>query len=252
MAKITRRPPGRRRTIEEPKEDLMRWLLTYADMITLLLLFFIILYTISSMNISKYKEVSAAFASVFSGGNFGLLFDRSNVGTSDLSNITPQQPAQTTTQANRSLLFTKAVSQLKLLIKQNKVRVVANEQGVVITLLSDLSFGSGSAQVRDDYIPVLQQIANFIRDLPNRVRIEGHTDNTPTDETKWASNWDLAAARAINILTVMEAYGVPADRMSAVSYGSTRPLMSNDTPEGRAYNRRVDVVIVQRPEQLPD
>ncbi len=251
MAKVARRPPGKRRQEPEGKENLDRWLLTYSDMITLLMLFFIILYAMSSLNISKYKAMATAFSSVFSGGDFGLLFDKSNIGTAEQSNDVPQQPAQTTRLKNQSLVFTTAVSRLNELIHQNKVRVVSNEEGVTISLPSDLDFPPGSAQISESYIPVLQKVADYLRGLPNSIRVEGHTDDTPTDGVKYPTNWDLAGARAINVLTVLEAYGVASERLSATSFGQTRPLVSNLTPEGRAYNRRVDIVVVQEPEQLP-
>jgi chemotaxis protein MotB len=248
MARRTGSARRRRRSDEEHHENLERWLLTYADMITLLLLFFILLYTISSMNIGKYKEISSALSSAFSGGNFGLLFDKSNTGTADESSITPNQPAQVSKVKNQSMLYTRAVSQLNLLIRQNLVRVTSNETGLTITLAADTQFKSGSADIQQQFLPVIQQVAQFLNTVPNEIRVEGHTDNTPVDGTQYTSNYSLAADRAINVLTTLEDYGVKGDRMYAVSYGDIRPLMSNDTEEGRAYNRRVDIVVLQQPE----
>ena len=248
MAK--RLTPGRKQRSpdDDDKENLERWLLTYADMITLLLLFFILLYTISSLNVGKYKLISSAISSVFNGANFGLLFDQSNVGSADLSPPTQKQPAQTTKVQNQRLLFTNAVSQLRLLIQQKLVRVTSNEQGVTITLAADTQFKSGSADIEQNSLPVLRQVAEFLNGVPNSVRIEGNTDDTPVGGTQFTSNWQLAAARAVNVLSTFEDYGVAPDRMSAVSFGSTKPLMSNATPEGRAYNRRVDIVILTQPQ----
>jgi chemotaxis protein MotB len=235
----------RRNFDQEQPEDLMRWLLTYADMITLLLLFFILLYTISSLNVGKYKQISSVLSSVFASGNFGLLFDRGNTGAVDESSIVPNQPAQINKIQNNSLLYTRAVSQLNLLVHQNLVKVTSNETGVTITLAADTEFKSGSADIQQQFLPVLQQVAQFLATLPNSIRVEGHTDNTPVAGSKFTSNYALAATRAINVLTTLEDYGVAGDRMYAVSYGSIRPLMSNDTEEGRAYNRRVDIVILK-------
>ncbi len=247
MAKRLTQGRKPRRYDDEHKEDLLRWLLTYADMITLLLLFFILLYTISSLNIGKYKEIASAISSVFNGANFGLLFDRSNVGSADLSSPSPNQPAQSPQLRNQRLLFNQTISNLNVLIRQNLVTVTSNQQGVTISLAADALFRSGSASVEQQYYPVLQKVAEFLNGIPNQVRVEGFADNTPVAGTKFTSNWELAAARAINVLQAFEDYGVAPNRMAVVSYGDTKPFMSNSTAEGRAYNRRVDVQILVPP-----
>lgn len=233
-----------RREPEEHKEDLGRWLLTYSDMITLLLLFFIVLYTISSLNVGKFKQISAALSSVFNGGNFGMLFDRSDVGTAELSYPVTRQPAQVSKVQNQSLLYTRTISELNLYVRQHLVRVVSNATGVTITLPADAEFASGSATIEQSYYPVLEHVANLLASIPNKVRLEGNTDNLPVDGRPYTSNFQLASERAVNTLLALRDYGVRKGQMSAVSYGSTRPLVSNATPEGRAYNRRVDIVIL--------
>lgn len=242
-----RRVPGRRINRGEPeedKQDLARWLLTYSDMITLLLLFFIVLYTISSLNVGKFKEISSALSSVFNGGNFGMLFDRSDSGTATQSYPVSRQPAQISQTHNQTYLYTRTISELNLYIKQHLVRVVSNQSGVTISLPADAEFASDSAQIDHSYYPVLESVASLLAGIPNQIRLEGNSDSLPVGAGPYASNWQLASARAVNTLLTLRDYGVPQDRMSAISYGSTRPLMSNDTPEGRAYNRRVDVVIL--------
>lgn len=216
-------------------------------MITLLLLFFILLYTISSLNVGKFKLISAAISSVFSGANFGLLLDRSDVGASVASYPVPRQPAQTSSIQNQQLLYTRAVSELNQLIKQHLVRVVNNQSGVTISLPADTGFAPDSAKIESSYYPVLEQVAAFLGGIPNTIRIEGDTDNTPVGGGRYTSNWELGSARAVNVLLTLRDYGVPQRQMSSISYGSTRPLVSNSTPEGRAYNRRVDIVIVEHP-----
>ena len=242
------RVPGRRSTRrepEEPKENLDRWLLTYSDMITLLLLFFIVLYTISSLNVGKFKEISSALSAVFNGGNFGMLFDRSDAGTANLSFPVNKQPAQVSQTHNQTYLYTRTISELNLYVKQHLVRVVSNQSGVTISLPADTEFASGSAKIDPTYYPVLEHVATLLASIPNQIRIEGNSDNVPVGGAgRYSSNCQLASARAVNTLLTLREYGVPQSRMSAISYGSTRPLLSNDTPEGRAYNRRVDVVIV--------
>jgi len=94
-------------------------------------------------------------------------------------------------------------------------------------------------------MPVLQEVSDFLMRIPNSIVVEGHTDNLPVEQSKWSSNWQLSAARAVAVVQTLQDYGVAADRMSGAAYGDTRPVQSNDTPEGRAFNRRVDIVIVE-------
>ena len=242
----------KKQTSEEPREDLMRWLLTYADMITLLLLFFIILYAISNVNQAQYQSISQELATVFSEGNLGALFDQSQAGGQGLlEGVKPGQQVESnrggskTGFGGQSTLNTQAVSALQNLIKGGKVRVITTERGLTISLESDSYFGPASADLGQEAIPVLQQVAGFLAQLSNSIVVEGHTDSTPVDGVKWKSNWELSAARAITVLQVLEDFSVPSARMAATAYGSTRPLVSDDTPEGRAFNRRVDIVIME-------
>ncbi len=247
---MARRKP---KAVEEPKPDLMRWLLTYADMITLLMVFFIILYSIATVNPTKFEALQQAFSSIFNGGNFTIFDTRSSGGAGVLQGLTPGQPVQ----ANRggknqgtggqSLLRTQALSSLQNLVKAGKVKVIPTENGFAISLVADLFFDSASAALKSDAMPALQEVSDFLGQIPNSVVIEGHTDNIPPDAVRWpGGNWQLAAERSVAVLQTLEDYGVASQRLSASSYGDTRPVQSNDTPEGRSYNRRVDIVIVER------
>jgi chemotaxis protein MotB len=238
---------------EEPKADLMRWLLTYADMITLLMIFFIILYSISAVNPTKFKELQEAFGSVFTGGNFTIFDTRGAGGAGVLQGLTPGQQVQSNRggksagTGGQSLLRNQALSSLQNLVKAGRVKVIPTENGFAISLVADLTFGSASAALKADAMPVLQQVADFVGRIPNSLVIEGHTDNIPPDPVRWpGGNWQLAAERSVAVLQTLEDYGVPTERLSSSSYGSTRPVQSNDTEEGRAFNRRVDIVIVEK------
>ncbi len=244
----------KRAPVEEPKPDLMRWLLTYADMITLLMLFFIILYSLSSINQAKFTEMQQAVANVFNGGDFTIFDTRSAGGAGVLQGVSAGQKVvskQTTGGRNtgtggQSVLRTQALSSLQNLVKAGKVKVIPTENGFAISLVSDLYFGSASAALGADAMPVLQEVSDFLGQIPNSVVVEGHTDNIPPDGKKWTSNWQLSSERALAVLQTLEDYGIPSERLSAAAFGSTRPVQSNDTPEGRAYNRRVDIVVVEK------
>ena len=231
----------------------MRWLLTYADMITLLMVFFIILYSMSSVSPAKFEALQEAFSNVFNGGNFTIFDTRGGGGAGLLQNVTPGQKVQSNRggknagTGGQSILRTQAVSSLQNLVKAGKVKVVPTENGFAISLVSDLYFASASAALNPDAMPVLQQVSDFLGQISNSVIIEGHTDNIPPNAVHWpGGNWQLAAERSVAVLQTLEDYGVPRERLSASSYGDTRPVQLNDTEEGRALNRRVDIVIVEK------
>jgi chemotaxis protein MotB len=237
---------------KKSKDNSERWLLTYADMITLLMVFFIILYAMSSPNPVKMQEMSTAFASAFNGGPFIFFQTTSSGGAGVLTGLTPGQQVKSNRGGKNagtggaSLLRNQAVSSLQSLIKAGKARVIPTENGFAISLVSDQYFGSGSATLMSDAMPVLQQVADFLGAIDNSIIVEGYTDNIPPDSRKWPSNWDLSSARSSAVLQTLEDYGIPAERISGAYYGDTRPVQSNDTAEGRAYNRRVDIVVVEQ------
>ena len=241
------------RRAEEPKPDLMRWLLTYADMITLLMVFFIILYSLSTVSPAKFQELQEAFSSVFNGGNFTIFDTRGGGGAGLLTGLTPGQKVQSNRggknagTGGQSILRNQALSSLQNLVKAGKVKVIPTENGFAISLVSDLYFASASAALNPDAMPVLQQVSDFLGQISNSVVIEGHTDNIPPDAVRWpGGNWQLAAERSVAVVQTLEDYGVPSERLSASSYGDTRPVQANTTEEGRSFNRRVDIVIVEK------
>jgi chemotaxis protein MotB len=245
----------KKRAEEEEKENAERWLLTYSDMITLLMLFFVVLYSMSNIDAAKYEQMSEALGEVFGSPNIGMLFTdiagkSGNIGLLDKSAsgeaAKKAEGSKSSTASGKSQLQSKAVSMLQSLIQKGKARVVSNENGVAISLAADISFASGSAALSSDAIPMLQEVADFLIQLPNNIVVEGHSDNKSVDAGKFGSNWDLSSQRALAVLQALEAYGVKSERLSATAYGSTRPMRSNDTPEGRSYNRRVDIVIVEK------
>jgi chemotaxis protein MotB len=234
------------------KENSERWLLTYADMITLLMLFFIILYSMSTVNPAKYQELAQAFQSVFSGGPLQLFATSSTGGAGVLTGLNPGQKVATARAGQNqgtggsSTLRQQATSTLQNLVKAGRVKIVPTENGFAISMISDSFFAPGSATLAPDAMPALQEVSGFLGQISNSIVVEGYTDNLPVNTARWTSNWQLASERALAVLYSLEDYGTPTERLSASSYGETRPVVSNDTPEGRAQNRRVDIVIVEK------
>ena len=117
-------------------------------------------------------------------------------------------------------------------------------RGVVLALSGDVFFKEGQSSLNTDSISMLMQVAELLRDIPQPIVVEGFTDSTPVDRgSQFGSNLGLSASRAVSVAEALQLLGLPADRVSAAGYGDSKPLRSNDTPEGRAYNRRVDILI---------
>lgn len=215
---------------------MMRWLLTYADMITLMLALFIILFAMSTISRDKVqrfaKEVTAGFDNVWS----------VNQPPSGGSNGSQTQESSSTIPAIQKELE-KYVQQNHL---ENQVKVHMDHRGLVITLLSDKSYyDSGSAELRPETKTILNNIDKFLSRNGNLVRVEGYTDNQPIHTAEYPTNWELSTARAINVLRyLVEVDGMTPSRVSAGGYGEYRPRTRNSTPEERQQNRRVDIVLL--------
>jgi len=240
---------------EEPeKENSERWLLTYSDMITLLMLFFIVLYSMSSADAGKVQKLSQELQSVLAGGNWGIFESMGRTQNRGIDNFSGRAGV-----GSKNPYETKNTQQIKVMTHANELfkpeiqskylQVTMDERGLVITLTGDVFFEGGSAHLEDTTRPILDKVAVLLKAVPNFIRIEGHTDNSRVSYVKpgekYDSNWDLSSARSINILRYLtETDGVDPRRMSAVAFGEFRPIDDNNIPEGRAYNRRVDIVIL--------
>ncbi|MCM1321094.1 MAG: flagellar motor protein MotB [Bacteroides sp.] len=235
---------------KEPEKPSAAWQGTYGDMITLMLCFFVMLYNPNESDPMQMAALSASIQGDPTGGGMSLAAGR----LADLGNTINTLPAL---EKGRSLglAVKRAVSLYAPAIKSNKITLTSDERGVVITLASDSFFKPGSAELNiEDTRKELLSLAQFFTSddiqkddsgKPRRFRIEGHTDSSPvSNPEKWASNWELSAARAVNVLHYLTDFGVDEKRFSVAGYADTRPKFSNDTAEGRAYNRRVDIIIL--------
>lgn len=258
MAVTKRTQPKRSAAGEEKEDNLERWLLTYADMITLLMLFFIILYAMSNLDAAKFKTVAQSISSALTGGNLVLFPAASQAGSmgTEGSAVAVKAPTATTPN-NRHLLYDKAMSFLQPLVQDHRVTLTSTAEGLQISIFSDLGFASGSATLSADAYPILQKVAMLIQQTDNPVRVDGYTDSTPTNTDQFPTNWELSTSRAVHVLETLIDYGVQPDRLTAAGHGDTNPIATNDTPEGRAYNRRVEITILDKdrfahPPALPD
>lgn len=238
---------GRAKKCPPCPEGAAEWLLTYGDMVTLVLTFFVLLYaTTTPATKTEMQLILAAFQGLgnLSGGN-----TLSEGKLAELGNTTQTLPSMTT---GRSLAQARqaAVSIFEPEMLRRQVKVTQDERGLVISLASDAFFDSGSAELRrEDAREVIRKLASLLQDYAQTrpVRFEGHADSDPTAGGKWSSNWSLASERAINTMLYTLEYvddqGL-RKKFSAASYGDVRPLVDEETREAKAENRRVDVVIL--------
>jgi chemotaxis protein MotB len=215
---------------------MMRWLLTYADMITLLLALFIILFSISTINKVKLQRLVRDL-----GGGFNSQDAINNPPNGQTTSATKDE-----LQAMQQQLQSYIQSQSLQKSVQTKITRDGKKRELVITLLSDKQlFESGKADIKPSTKKILDQVYRQLKGRQNEVRIEGNTDNVPISNQSFPSNWELSAARATGVARYfVENDGLPARRISALGYGEYRPKFPNDTDAHRASNRRVDVVIL--------
>lgn len=227
----------------EPKPATAGWLTTYADMITLCMCFFVMLYDPSEAAAAQVEAMTIAISGDPAGGGMSL----SAGHMSDLGNNINSLPSM---DKGKSLgqAVKRAVSAFAPDIKSNKITLTSDERGLVITLAADSFFETGSADLKiEETRETLLRIGQFLSAAElteRRFRIEGHTDSGDTNPLKWPSNWELSTARSVVVLHYLTDFGADEKRFSVAGYADTRPFYSNDTAEGRAYNRRVDIIIL--------
>ncbi|GHV80914.1 flagellar motor protein MotB [Spirochaetia bacterium] len=219
------------------------WIVTYSDMVTLMLCFFVALFNPDESTDATLAAIAAAFNDTTTGGT--------NLGVgrmSDLGNTVNSLPSMERGRALGTALK-KAVSLFNPEVKSNKVKVTHDERGLVISLASDAFFNPASARINVEQTrDILLRLGTLLVSdevAGKKFRIEGHTDDAPIDpEGPWPSNWELSTARSISVLNYLTDIGVDERRFQVSGFAHTAPVASNDTAEGRAYNRRVDVIIL--------
>ncbi len=238
-------PVPRKKCPKCPPEGAADWLLTYGDMTTLLLTFFIMLLTSATVDGHELRMILAAFPGlgVYEGGNTLQSGKLAELGNTVMS-LPSMQRGRALDNARK-----RAISQFQPEIKSNKVRIKEDERGLVISLAADSFFKPASAEVDiEETRELLQKVSGLLRseELAGlKFRIEGHTDSMPTNpEGEWETNWELSAARAVNVLHYLVDFGVDENQFQVAGFADTVPLASNDTAEGRAYNRRVDIIVL--------
>jgi len=212
---------------------------SYADFITLLFAFFVMLYAIASVNTGKFRVLSNAIVAAFT--------HKKQIRLTHV--IIPKDmstPGKATPQVQSVM-----IRALELLVQKSSekgdMKVVQTKEGIVLRIQSRFLFASGHARVRRKAVPVLRKIAALLARTNHEIRVHGYTDNQPIRTSRYPNNWALSTMRAVNVLTRLLEYGsIDPGRMGAAGFGKFRPIASNLTPEGREKNRRVEILIMNR------
>jgi len=249
----------RRRQSQDDLHNKERWLISYADFITLLFAFFVVMYSVSSVNEGKYKVLSDTFTGVFNTPQRSM--QPIPVGDNQVQPTPPETTAPETDSdkatddlqmpeldsPDRAQVLQTMANQLELefdeLINQGVVTLETSDEWLELNLPNSLLFSSGDAEPHYDAFGVIEKIADVLRNHDNAVKIEGFTDNQPIRTGRYPSNWELSAARAATVVRMLAMEGIEPERMAAVGYGPYQPVARNDTEEGRRRNRRVVLLI---------
>lgn len=253
-----------RRKRHEEHENHERWLVSYADFITLLFAFFVVMYSISSVNEGKYRVLSETLESVFSQpsrssdpiqvgevsrGQGERVASPGKPDVPDFEIELPELPKERPPVSEQSVRTINDISQqlssaLADLITNEDVTIKQTGDWLEVEINSNFLFASGDARLAREAVPVIGQIADVLAPVANPLQVEGFTDDQPINTTRFPSNWELSAARAASVVNLLDRFGIEPGRMSAIGYGEFKPIADNETEAGRQKNRRVVLVIL--------
>jgi chemotaxis protein MotB len=242
-----------------PKENHERWLVSYADLVTLLFAFFVVMFASTQTDHTRAKQISEGVEKALEAGAtppkiaaiLGGTVDDKGRGNAMLKGPSlpppPEKDKKEDAPPLKDLNAAAALLRQRLQkeIQNGSVEIRVEERGVIIGLNSAVFFSTGADMIDPSVYPALKEVASILNRLPNLLRFEGHTDSVPINTTRFPSNWELSASRSIAMLRFFnEKYEVARERMAIVGYADTVAISSNETEQGRQRNRRVDIVIV--------
>ena len=242
----------RRRRIAIDHENHERWLISFADFVTLLFAFFVVMYAVSAVNEGKYRVLANSLGNAL--GNKPA----SDIPVPQLPSVTlPPEVKQRTLKQQQAIeeqthmtdVATKLLDAMGPLVKEGKVRVTQSRRGVSIEINANVLFAPGRAELEPQSLAVLRAVAAQLKDEPFKLEVTGHTDNIPISNSIFPSNWELSAVRATSVVRLLADNGIAPARLSAIGRAASQPVASNDTAEGRARNRRVELMILS---SMPD
>src|SRR5579883_2167495 len=245
------------RRARKSQENHDRWLVSYADFITLLFAFFVVMFAASQADKGKAQQVADSVKKALEGDKMSAMLAAilgGTIGDKGKGNAMLRGPggANKAPEERKEQPLAELVPSLKVLteelkkeIESGRIQISMQPRGLVVSFTQAALFPSGEDVISPDAYDGLEKVAAAASKLPNPIRLEGHTDSIPIHTPRFRSNWELSAARSIALLELLSGkFGVPVERLSIAGYADTAPIASNDTEEGRAHNRRVDIVIL--------
>lgn len=210
---------------------------TYSDMVTLLLAFFVLLFSMSSVDLQKFQAVMSSIQ-----GNLGVLDGGLSISSDDYGFHTASSDAAIEQLIQLQGQLQEHIEERGL---ESSIHLEFEERGLIVRFADQVFFDLGQSDIKNEAHEILHNISPMLRDLPNPIRVEGHTDNLPINTTRFPSNWELSTARATSVIRyLVEEEGFDPLSLSAAGYGEYRPIVDNETPDNRALNRRVDIIIM--------
>jgi chemotaxis protein MotB len=233
------------------KDNNERWLLTYADLMNLLLIFFIVLYALSQLDAAKFNQLAQSLNMSLGNSSLSPYIDKAAPGNNSIIKMPNTVPSPVIP----SKLEDQQIDEIKKKVDQvveekglkGEIDVAVQERGVVISINAQLLFKSGSADLDPNSKPTIREIGDILLQVPGKqIKIEGHTDNDAISSSQFPSNWELSSARATNVLRLLvDKAHIDPRLISSVGYGEFRPVAPNTTEENKSKNRRVDIVILR-------
>ena len=245
---------ARRRKNDEEHENHERWLVSYADFITLLFAFFVVMYSLSSLNEGKYRVMSDSVVQAFrnigphdTGRQIVALAPPPSIRPLPATAAETELEEQRRAKAERVRNMAEEIRKvLAPLVADGQVRVTEGAFGITVEINASVLFAPGEAQLGPDAVRALRAVAQVVADAEFPITVEGHTDVTPIASAMFPSNWELSAVRASSVVRLFVENGVRPSRLTAAGYGDQRPVADNATAEGRARNRRVAILVESR------
>ncbi|MGE5632244.1 MAG: OmpA family protein [Caulobacteraceae bacterium] len=229
-----------RKKEEEHKAGAPEWMSTYGDMVTLLLCFFVLLFSFATLDVQKFQAIAQSM-----NGSLGVLDSGTTV---NMQPLVGSFPGDSPTEENEE--FNRLYEEISQYVKENNleasITLRLDERGLLVRFLDNVLFDSGKADLTPNAKEIINKVAEILKQNDKNIRIEGHTDNVPIKTSRFPSNWELSTTRAVNVVKyLIEENGIEPKRLSASGYADQHPVDDNSTTEGRQKNRRVDMVILR-------
>jgi chemotaxis protein MotB len=238
---------GRKKVEDPPAPGAPAWMATYGDMVTLLLCFFVLLFSFANLDVQKFKAITVSL-----NGSLGVLDSGMTVSMEPLINSFPSD-SPTEEIEEFSILYEEMSEFVKENNLETSIVLILDERGLLVRFMDNVLFDSGKADLTLSAREIIDKVAEIIRENDKNVRVEGHTDNVPINTIRFPSNWELSTTRAVNVVKyLIEECGIEAKRMSASGYSDQHPIDDNTTQIGRQKNRRVDMVILRAEKEEPN